>query len=461
MTVEAELKTKVARARARRKVPGVAVGVLVDGEEHFITSGVTSVDNPLPVTDATLFNIGSTGKTFTATTLMLLVQQRKLSLDDPVVSHLPDFRVKDEDVTRKVKLHHLVTHTVGWDGDAGIEVDWGWGDDALARRIAALRDVEQHAPPGMVWAYNNSGFQIAGRIIEVVTGKPFEAAVRQLVFEPLGLEMSFYFPWEAATRRFAVGHISTAEGPRVAHSWATHRAVGPAGGIMSSVRDQIAWARLHLGDGKTRSGSPFLDPSTLELMQRQHFEAGSFVDGVGLCWLIRDIGGTRAIGHGGNANNIQLSSFTMVPSRGFAITVLTNAGAGGGLHDEIEKWALEKYLGIRERERNIMRLPASTLTEYAGTYRTRITDYHAAVSDGKVVLQPEYNMKAVEALDVTDDIRAMLQEQLKEAPKPETLRFFAPDRAISRDKSRYEFLRDAEGRVAWMRTGGRLAPKAG
>src|SRR5205807_8493923 len=124
----------------------------------------------------------------------------------------------------------------------------GWGDDALAKYVEALKTQGQQLPVGATWAYNNAGFSILGRVIEVATGQTYEAAVADLVFKPLGLTDSFFFPYDVLTRRFAVGHYSTAAGPRVMHTWGLPRSLTPAGGIASSIRDQLAYARFHLGD---------------------------------------------------------------------------------------------------------------------------------------------------------------------------------------------------------------------
>src|SRR6266849_1950353 len=110
------LQQRLESERKRLKVPGVAVGMLRDGRETIAVSGVTSVDNPLPITPDTLFMIGSTSKTFTATALMRLVEQGKLSLADRVLKYIPDFRVKDRKATESLTIEHLLTHTGGWDG---------------------------------------------------------------------------------------------------------------------------------------------------------------------------------------------------------------------------------------------------------------------------------------------------------------------------------------------------------
>ncbi len=123
-------------------VPGVAAGVVVDGQERYAFSGVTSVENPLPVDEGTLFQVGSTTKTFTATALVRLVDQGLVDLDAPVRSYVPEFRTKQHEVGEQVTVLQLLKHTAGWDGD--LFADTGNGDDSLAHYVELTAD----PPPG-------------------------------------------------------------------------------------------------------------------------------------------------------------------------------------------------------------------------------------------------------------------------------------------------------------------------
>ncbi len=167
------LQEWVSEAAERLAVPGVAVGVYHDGEEHYAFHGVTSLENPLPVDEHTLFQFGSTGKTFTATAIMRLVDQGRVDLDATVRTYLPELRLQDEDVAQRVTVLQLLNHTAGWSGD--VFENTGDGDDALARYVEAMADVEQVTPLGAEVSYNNASLSIAGRIIEKVTGEDVRA----------------------------------------------------------------------------------------------------------------------------------------------------------------------------------------------------------------------------------------------------------------------------------------------
>src|ERR1700751_1735519 len=98
------LATKLTELATELDVPGGSAGVYVDGEEHYAFHGVTSVENPLPVDERTLFQFGSTGKTYTATAMLRLVEEGKVDLDAPVRQYLPDFNLKDSSVAEKVTV---------------------------------------------------------------------------------------------------------------------------------------------------------------------------------------------------------------------------------------------------------------------------------------------------------------------------------------------------------------------
>ena len=455
-SLDAELRAKVDEARTRLKVPGAAVGVLLDGRETVAVSGVTSVDNPLEVTDSTLFAIGSTSKTFTATALMSLVEKRKLALDDRVTKHLPSFRLRSREATAALTVRHLLTHTGGWDGD--IEGDHGWGADALDRFVRALRTQPQLTPVGTVWFYNNSGFAVAGRIIEVITGMSFDAAVRKLVLEPAGLDQTFLLPTEVFSRRFAVGHMSTESGPQVAHTWALDRSGGPLGGVFSSVRDQLGYARLHLGDGTGGDGKRVLRRATLAQMQRPQFVAGNFADHVGLSWMIRDLDGVRTVGHGGNVSNLQLSTFVMAPQRGFAVTVLTNSGSGAALGAEIESWVLDKYLRLTRPPERSVSVPEAARRAYTGRYTSKLFVADIAVDATGLTMTSHFN---IDINDVPEDQRDMVRQMLGAKPTPVHLDMLGNDRVATEGGSRGEFLRQArDAPVRWFRWGGRLLTRS-
>jgi CubicO group peptidase (beta-lactamase class C family) len=323
----AELQDFVSDTASALRVVGAAAGLLVDGEQHTAFHGVTSVENPLEVNASTLFQFGSTGKTFTATAVLRLVAQGLVDLDAPVRRYLPDLRLRDEDVAARVTVLQLLNHTAGCQGD--VMTDTGDGDDCLQRYATSMADLEQVEPLGSTVSYNNASLALAGPLVATVTGQVYEQALQELVLDPLGLATTFSRPTDVMTRRFACGHLVHDDGRvTVARPWSViPRSWAPAGGLSSTIVDQLAWARLHLGDGTGPDGTSFLPAELLQRMQAPTVQlpAGSPLgDAVGLTWLLEDIDGTRLVSHGGSTYG-QYSHLTLVPSRGFAVTCLTNA----------------------------------------------------------------------------------------------------------------------------------------
>ena len=112
-----------------------------------------------------------------------------------------------------------------------------------------MADLEQLAPLGEIWSYNNSGFAVAGRIIERITGEAYETALHELLLDPLGMEQCYLDPADVMTYRYAVGHSLDDGKVTVSRPWGLPRAIYPVGGIVSNVKELMRYARFHLGDG--------------------------------------------------------------------------------------------------------------------------------------------------------------------------------------------------------------------
>lgn len=426
----------------RLGVPGVAVGLIHEGRQHLAGFGITSVENPLPVTADTLFQIGSTTKTITGTIVMRLVERGLIDLDEPVRSYLPDLRLKDKAAEKIVTTRHLLTHMGGWVGDFFRET--GNGDDSISRYVAEMAGLTQVVPVGALWSYNNAGFGLAGRVIEVVTGQTYEAVAQELVLNPLGMTNSYFFPADVISRRFAVGHRTDPElGLIVERPWALARSAHSVGGLCSSARDQLRYARFHLGDGTTTNGQRLLAAETMSAMQTPQC-AANLGRLMGLSWLLKDYGDAWAVMHGG-ATNGQLSAFVMVPTRGFAVTVLTNADEGTMLNDTVVARALEHYLRLSEPAMSYLELSPTAVEEYLGTYEAQLDRLELYVDDGQLMARstPKGGFPDIDSPP-------------SPPPPPSRLAFFAPDCVIALDEPlinlKAEFLRDDDGHIIWLRT---------
>lgn len=445
------LGEQVIDAMRRLHVPGVAVGVLHHGQEHAAGFGVTSIENPLPVNAGTLFQVGSITKTFVGTAAMRLVEMGKLDLDTPIRAYLPDLRLASEEAARKVTLRHLFTHTGGWVGD--YFDDLGPGEDALSKMVSRMSELEQQTPLGEVYSYNNAGFYLAGRVLEVCTGKTFETVIKEMVFDPLGLAKTFFFPADVMTHRFVVGHYIVDGEPQVARPWAVGRCIHPAGGIVSNVTDLMRYARFHLGDGTGPDGARLLSPQSMALMQSPLAPAGGNTDAVGVTWMLTDAGGTWIVRHGGGTHG-QTTELRLVPARGFAITILTNSDDGDQLYEHVAEWALDHYLGLALPKPVPLDVSEDKLIPYVGRYTSIMDIDELSLQDGQLRLQ--ITVKGGFPTPETPP---------PPSPPPVRLALCGEDRVVALDHplkgERGEFLRNPDGSIAWLRFGGRIRKREG
>jgi len=436
----------------RFSVPGVAIGLILDGDEHNLAYGVTSVDNPLPVDDHTLFQIGSTTKTYTGTVLAMLINEGKIDLEAPVRTYVPAFKLPDEVSAGDIRIRHLVTHTGGFLGD--LFDDTGRGGDALRKLVAKLKKTApQQTPVGTVWSYNNAGFYVLGRVIEEVTGQAYEDVVNERVLQPLGMDHSFWFAEDVITRKVALGHDTKPDGTNTtARPWGVTRGINPAGGLVSTTVDQMKYARFHLDGGKGPDGKRIMPARAVRAMQKPLAPAGSLADHVGTTWLLEKIDGARIVKHGGSING-HMSEFLMVPDREFAITILTNGSRGHELGTEVLNWTLGELLDIHRPEPVTRPATAKETAALVGRYSMTLAKLRLAEDKGGLVLTYEIDPKVLEE---SPEAAAAL-------PPPMPVAMTGKDRAVVTGEyikgSRLEFIRNGDSTVEWLRFGGRICKK--
>lgn len=427
-------------------VPGTTFGVLVGGRIYTGGAGLTSVDNPLSVTDETLFQIGSITKTFTATLMMRLVEQGVLDLDARVRDYLPDFRVRDADACEHVKVRQLLTHVGGWTGD--IFTDTGDSDDAAAVYVESMADFEQLAPLGTVFSYNNAAFAVAGRIIEVLTDKTFEGAMHEMILEPLGMEHSFFFPRQVMLNRFAVGHlVEDSDGARttqVLSPWPIPRAMNAAGGISCHIQDLLRYGACHLGDGP-----PLLRDESLNLMHSPKVPINSYMGSVGLAWIMNEYDGVKLLWHNGGTNG-QCAVLTLVPGQGLALGMMSNSNNGDVLNNRFNKRVLRDFCGVEIPEPEVIDSTDEELAQYEGTYKGALRDITLSMDGG--VLMAEIRLKGGLPSDTPE----------AEIP-PAAVARCGSDQLLVLDgrfkNDRADIIRDAMGDVRYLRVGSRLSVK--
>lgn len=447
--MDAELRDLIGTALEETGTPGCGVGLAV-GEQTWVAGfGHANVETETAFTPATRIPIASMTKPYTATAVLALVEAGRIELDAPVRRYLPEFRVADAEASASVTVRHLLQHTAGWAGDRANmkDLDADRGTDALAVSVAAFADAPQSSAPGQLWSYSNSAFMVAGRVIEAVCAMPFETAVERLVLQPLGLTESTFFVERAVTHPLAVGHASVADGgfEVIRWPWACDRATNPSGGLLSTVGDQLTWARSWAGDPRVADTLP-LRPQTREAMLTPTISAGCMGDAMGLGWIIDVVDGRRIGHHGGSLWGIQTESL-FVPEIGLALVVLTNALGGLGAQRRVREHVLERYAGIDVRHPRPGAGDEQRLAEYAGSY------HRPAIGGDGELLQV-----SVVAGELVVDVPG---EQGRAPGQAIPMRLFRADEAVIVDGPmeglRAEFVRDGEGRIRSMRFGGRIA----
>ena len=369
----------------RWTVPGAAVGLLRNGHVELRAYGVANLDVGWPVRSDMLFRVASISKVFTATLAMTAVDNGLLDLDVPVVRYLPELQLADADARETITMRHLLSHTSGLYGD--YSADYGLGDDAMMRALPVFSTLPQQTRPGELWAYCNSGFQLAGTVLAKVFSTTFDEAMEHRVFEPLGLERTCFAAHDTFGWPSAMGHVQTDPGAD------EHVAVGqyyprnrrPAGGVISTASDLLRFARMHMSDGEI-DGHRVLSEAAAKEMRTPQTRAGGWANSWGVGWDIRPAGSTTVIGHSGSISGFE-SLLTLVPDQQVAIVVLTNSGRGSAAYPAIEKWLLEHVCGLRQESPTTTCLSDAALRNLAGRYERPGYEITVSVSDSGLQLE--------------------------------------------------------------------------
>ena len=326
-----------------------------------------------------------------------------------------------------------------------------------------LRTFPQLAPLGSFVSYNNTGFILLGRLIEVATGLTYRAAVEALVLGPLGMTESTFAPEEIDRQPHAVGHGP--QGTTIVTPLNFPRNIDPAGGLWSTTRDQLRYARFHLGDGTVPGGTRLLAPYTLDLMRMPQMPIPGLPSlAMGLPWFVQDLPGLRLAMHGGDTFG-QHTAFVFGAGRGFAFILLTNAEPAGGLVElAVFNEAAQRYLGLGLDSARAgfvasltapagtptVTVPAEDLAGYAGRYSAPGISYVLRAENNGLLLTAE---------------QTFAPEQIMSSIAPSVVRD-APVHFIAHDLARIDtamlpFVRTTNGSIGWIDLGLRLVPGIG
>jgi CubicO group peptidase (beta-lactamase class C family) len=412
------LDAEIEAARAQWGVPGLAIAI-VQGDSVILARGygVKELGKADKVDENTLFAIGSSGKSMTATTISMLVDEGTMRYDDPVWEYLPNFRVADPYVSREATIRDLLSHRTGLENATAV---WYGAPLTRAQLIDRMRFLKQDASFRSRFLYNNLMLMTAGEAAAVAAGKPWEELVRERLFTPLGMTSSLSNPQELTPgSNVATPHVDFGgKLSPIAHR--DTRNIAPAGGEYSSARDMAQYLRFQLGNGSYR-GKRIVSPESMAQMRSVITsngtpvvlsDSGTTAMGYGLGWFTEYYRGHRLLRHGGAIDGM-LTEMMFLPEDQIGVVVLTNMSPHT-MHTALTRHIFDIALGLPQREWNAQAFarakaqetqaaerlrtiearraqnapPSLPLASYAGTYTDSLNgDVTIAVENGTLMLR--------------------------------------------------------------------------
>jgi CubicO group peptidase (beta-lactamase class C family) len=368
-------------------VPGLSIGIVHDQLLVWARGfGRASLERPQPATPDTLYRIASITKLFTSTAILQLRDAGRLRLDDPLVEHLPWFKIEQPHADAPViTIRHLLTHTAGLPREAGFPY-WTDGEfptpeqvrDRLPRQQAAL-------PTETEWKYSNLGLTLAGEIVAAVSGQPYADYVTEQILKPLGMERTWVTSPPADHPDLATGYTRRLpSGPRTAAPFTDGRGITPAANMTTCVTDLARFAMLQFREGPA-GGAQILTSSTLREMHRPHWVEPDWTAGWGLGFRLMRVAGRTYVGHGGALRGYR-TIVQLAPADRLGVIVLTNADDGNPPQfvDKAFEWVAPAIL--KAVAPPAPGAPPAGWERYAGKYRNAWHDVQVLVVDGRLAL---------------------------------------------------------------------------
>lgn len=314
--VVADLQQRVPGLLAEHGLPGMAIGIC-DADSVLWSAGFgsTRAGGNDPVGVGTRFSVQSCSKMYTATAVLLAVQEGLVDLDVPIPRYLPDFRVNssfEDHPERRITLRHLLRHTAGFTHEAPVGSNYLIGDESFGAHCRSISDTWLRFPVGHHFQYANLGIDLAGYILQQRSGLPFHEFVRRELFGPLGVERT----------TFDARVIARDAGRAIGHSAGYKRLpvrvpMVAAGGLYTTVDDACRYLQLHLNGGES-----LVSPELLAEM----YQVRGRDEGYGLGIALARAHDIPVRGHGGGGFGF-LSDMYWAPEAGVGVVVLTNSTA--------------------------------------------------------------------------------------------------------------------------------------
>ena len=338
--------------------PGATVLVVKDGKTLLRTAyGMADTGKGVKMTPDMALRIGSMTKQFTATAILMLVDEGKMALNDPITKYLPDYPTQGKTIT----IEHLLTHTSGivsYTGKPGFS-QGAAKDTTVAAVIDSFKNDPLQFEPGSTWRYNNSGYYLLGAIIEEVSGQPYHAFLEQRIFAPLGMAHTAYEGHERSQWPSAAGHTLADKGFGAARTLGKNQSYA-AGELVSTVDDLAKW-------DAAIAGNKLLKPETWQRAFTSYRLSDGKDSNYGYGWEMTLIQGEPTIGHSGSTRGFR-SYGLRLPAKGVYVAVLTNGDAGTVVPDVVARRAAAVAIGKPLPEFREVALSAAALDAVAGVY---------------------------------------------------------------------------------------------
>jgi CubicO group peptidase (beta-lactamase class C family) len=349
-TDELELQGRIDGILNRHPAVGLAVGVVRNGRlERFSGHGLADVASNTPITQDTVFRIGSITKTFTAIAVLQLWEQGLVDVDAPANDYLRAYRlIPARAAHRTATVRQLLTHTAGlpellypWRAYTpilGQTVRFGQPLPTLAEYYRGR--LQLVAEPGTTHTYSNHGFATLGQLVQDVTGTPLDRWFRDRLFDPLAMVDTDLLRSERVRSRLATGYRVRSDGPHPVGDWDV---VTPAAGsIYSTTSDMARYVAALLAGGTGEHGS-ILKPETLASMFAPHYQPDPRLPGMGLAFFRREVGGHLVVEHEGLVPGFS-SQLTVAPDNGVGVLAFANGARGAAAWLGTEVSGLLRYL---------------------------------------------------------------------------------------------------------------------
>ncbi|MBH5317872.1 beta-lactamase family protein [Paenibacillus sp. GSMTC-2017] len=368
---------------AEKHIPGAVLSIVKDGKLLFAKGyGYSDLEHQIPVqADRTLFRVASVSKLFASTAAMQLVERGMLDLNADIRQVLDLFPVPS-DFTEPITLHHLLTHTAGYD-ETAFRARANNAEEVTTLRTAKNPFVQSPVrAPGERLSYSNYGMELVGFMVEKQTGQTFEQYVRQNIFEPLGMESSTFsqsLPKDM-TDRLAIGY-RWKQGTNLPQSFNYFHG-GSSGSLITNAIDVSKFMIAHL-QNEVGDKSRILQPKTVELMHRQHYTIHPQAEGMAYGFFEDFNNGRRALSHHGRLSEAQ-SILYLLPEEEIGLFVSYNLHfldeRGNSLGQQIIDAFMDRYFpaSAPDQPHPTFTLSKQEQTRLAGTYRWVFHSYNTA-----------------------------------------------------------------------------------